>query len=449
MGRPDFSGGSPATAMISATWSGSMRHRRPARGASPRTVQFSDAHGRRPKIGLGKVTKAAAVAIRTRIEYLAAAKAAAQPIDLETSRWMASIGDDLLNKLAAIGLAHARQNGLLAPFLDDLIGKKTGLKPGTIVGMKQTRERLTRHFGESRPLRDITPAAADDFAAWLRTVYAQATASRTIKRAKEYFRRAVRAKMIDANPFEDVPAGTMANPARQAFISHADTLKVIDAAPSAEWRAVIALARFGGLRIPSEILPLTWGDFLWDQNRFRVTSPKTARHAGKGERWVPIFSELKPYLDDLFEQAAPGQVSVFTSFRAGENLHTVFTRLIRKAGLMPWERPFQNLRSSRETELMDSFPSHLVTTWIGNSRIIAEKHYLQVRDSDFDRAAGLGAQKGGANSGAFAVQNRERTGMDIVGLNETGETETVPAGHVGPLRSTSDHSRPKGIIVPE
>ena len=47
----------------------------------------------------------------------------------------------------------------------------------------------------------------------------------------------------------------------------------------------------------------------------------------------------------------------------------------------------QNLRSSRETELAESYPLHVVTAWIGNSRAIAAKHYLQVREEDFERAA--------------------------------------------------------------
>jgi len=45
----------------------------------------------------------------------------------------------------------------------------------------------------------------------------------------------------------------------------------------------------------------------------------------------------------------------------------------------------QNLRSSRETELAESYPLHVVTAWIGNSRAIAAKHYLQVREEDFTR----------------------------------------------------------------
>ena len=37
-------------------------------------------------------------------------------------------------------------------------------------------------------------------------------------------------------------------------------------------------------------------------------------------------------------------------------------------------------------------PLHVVCTWIGNSTLIAQKHYLQVTDADFKRAAQGAAQ---------------------------------------------------------
>jgi hypothetical protein len=50
---------------------------------------------------------------------------------------------------------------------------------------------------------------------------------------------------------------------------------------------------------------------------------------------------------------------------------------------------FQNLRSTRETELADEFPLQAVCAWIGNSQPVAAKHYLQLTDERFDRAAGI------------------------------------------------------------
>ena len=45
------------------------------------------------------------------------------------------------------------------------------------------------------------------------------------------------------------------------------------------------------------------------------------------------------------------------------------------------------MRASRETELAKEYPIHVVTSWLGNTPRIALKHYLQVTDADYQRAA--------------------------------------------------------------
>ena len=56
------------------------------------------------------------------------------------------------------------------------------------------------------------------------------------------------------------------------------------------------------------------------------------------------------------------------------------------AGLEPWPKLFQNLRLTRETELAEEYPLHVVCAWIGNSQPVAAKHYLQVTESHFEKA---------------------------------------------------------------
>jgi hypothetical protein len=36
--------------------------------------------------------------------------------------------------------------------------------------------------------------------------------------------------------------------------------------------------------------------------------------------------------------------------------------------------PFQNLRSTRETELAEAYPIHVVIAWLGNSDNVAREH---------------------------------------------------------------------------
>ena len=178
------------------------------------------------------------------------------------------------------------------------------------------------------------------------------------------------------------------NKAREFFVLPEMAAKILEACPDSQWRLIFALCRFGGLRCPSEHVMLRWGDVDWANCRFTVHSPKTEHHEGHESRVVPIFPELRPYLEAAFDDAAEGTEFVITRYRdANVNLRTQFERIVRKAGLEPWPKPFQNLRSTRETELAETFPIHVVCAWIGNSESVAKKHYLQVTDDHFNRAA--------------------------------------------------------------
>ena len=88
---------------------------------------------------------------------------------------------------------------------------------------------------------------------------------------------------------------------------------------------------------------------------------QTEHHEGRAEPSVPTFPEFRPYLMDVFEQAEAGTTYVITRYRdKNANLRTQLKRIIRKAGLMTWPRLFHNLRSTRQTELTERFPTHVV-----------------------------------------------------------------------------------------
>ena len=208
--------------------------------------------------------------------------------------------------------------------------------------------------------------------------------------------------------------------------------RVIDACPDVEWRLIVALARFAGLRCPSEVLRLTWNDVHWDIDRFTVHASKTEHHAHGGVRQVPIFPKLRPFLQDAFDAAEPGEPRVITRYRAGSNLQPQLVRLIKRAGLVPWPRAFNNLRSSLITDLAAVHSLHVVTDWVGNSPEIARLHYTQVTEADYAKAAQNPAQHPPAMAGtdrqsAAAVQQKSPV---LPGLS--AHCRSVPTEPVSP-----------------
>ncbi len=389
-------------------------------GNGLRTIQFVGGDGKRRSIRLGKVTQRQAEAVKYRVESLNAAMISKCPLDGDTAAWVAGIGDDLADKLAAVGLIPRRASSQLGEFLSSYITGRSDIKPRTRINLEACKARLVEFFGESKALNDISQGDADDWVIWLKGQYASGTTGRTIKRAKQFFKAAVRSRLIPSSPFADVKGSAVTDQTRRFFVTQDVTAKVLDACPDAEWRLIVALARYAGIRIPSELLLLEWSDVLWDQGKFRVRSPKTEHHEGKGERWVPIFPELRPYLEAAFEAAAEGAVHLVGRRNDGVNLRTRLLRIIRRAGCTPWPKLFVNLRSSRETELVATYPLHVVCAWLGNSELIAQKHYLQVTDDDFAHAAGMHqAVQKAVQCGAEAVQNPVQSAFDTDGQELT------------------------------
>ena len=128
--------------------------------------------------------------------------------------------------------------------------------------------------------------------------FAWNTIRKLIATTKVFFEGAKRLRLIGENPFADQKAAIQPNSKRMAYITPEMIAKVIDAAPDAYWRLVIVLARYGGIRVPSE-LAITVNDVDWEHSRLRIRSPKTEHHQGKDERIISLFPEIRQAIDEI------------------------------------------------------------------------------------------------------------------------------------------------------
>jgi integrase len=364
-------------------------------------ILFVATDGKRKTIRLGKVTMKQATSFKVKLEALIG-QTITGVVDDEVSRWLAGLDAEIYSRLAAVGLVPKRASAKLGEFMDRYIAGRQDTKALTRRNMEIFKRRILRFFDSGRNLRDFTQADADAFLVWLKQHHAESTAGRTIKQIKQFFRAAVRGRIIRENPFADVNPPSEVNEARKFFVTREVIQKVLDACPDAEWRLLIALSRYGGLRCPSEHLALVWAGVNWEKGRFLVDSPKT------GPRWVPIFPELRSYLEDAWQLAEAGAVHVITRYRdTNANLRTQFYRIIKRAGVKPWPKLFHNLRANRETELAADYPLHVVCEWIGNSALIAQKHYLQVTEANYEQAAQIPAQSATGSDGQQGTSETE------------------------------------------
>ena len=299
----------------------------------------------------------------------------------------------------------------LGAFIDNFIAAKQDVKPHTRLNFEQLKRWLVTYFDKQRDVGAIAAADATAFRSFMiEQGLAEATYRRHLGRCRELFRWGIKRSLYQgSNPFADLSVTVRADKARQRFITRETADKLMDAAPDAQWRLLIALSRYGGIRVPSEALALTWGDVDFEHSRIRIPSPKTAHIPGKDCRFIPLFPELRRPLLDVFEQAQSGESRVITRYHGGSacNLRTHMTRIVRRAGLQMWPKPFHNMRASRQTELAESYPLHVVCAWIGNSKAVAAEHYLQVTDAHFARAI-QGAEHAQQNPQHEVQQNAQQ-----------------------------------------
>lgn len=354
------------------------------------SIQFDGVDGRRKTLSLGKVTKRTAEGVRLKVENLVAANLAGGIPDAETVRWVAAAGEKMIDRLAAVGLVETRPKAMLGPFIDQYVDSRRldpAIKPSTIAATAAAYKSLREYFGDDKLLRTITKGDAKAWRTNLAAEYADNTVRKRTAQAKTLFRAAIDHELIDRNPFDGLKSTLVENRARDYFVTRDEADKVLAACPTLEWRLIFALCRFGGLRCPSEVLALRWGDVLWDQSRLVIRCVKTAHHEGRDTRVMPLFPELEPLLSQAFAEAPDGAEYVVARTRdTATNLRTTMAKIIERAGLTPWPKLFQNLRATRATELADAFPGHVAAAWLGHTVEVAKGHYWQVTDEHFEDA---------------------------------------------------------------
>jgi len=425
-------------------------------------IQYVDVDKSRKTLRLGKVSKRHAEATKLRAEQLLAAKALGHSVDGDTAGWLARLDSAMLEKLEAVRLIEPqrRASATLGPFIAEYVKGRTDVKPATKEIWRQGERSLLEFFGDNKPLSDVTPGDADRYKLHLvGKKLAPMTVRKRLQFATMIFRAAMRQRLLPENPFCGVTVPAVM-PDKARFITPEETELLLAAAPSVAWRTLIALSRWGGVRVPSEALSLQWSDVNWERGTIAVPEPKVEHHPGRGVRLIPLFEELEPILAEAFEAAPEGAQFVISDERLrrgihgdggwrNANLRTQFLRIIKRAGLQPWPRPFHAMRSSRQTELAERFPAHVVCAWLGNSEAVARQHYLQVTPEHF--AAARGEAKGEAKSEAhpkhFAKQPeaaRVRTGSHDASVTTDGDDVCAVSCETLPHKANASRNRQSG-----
>lgn len=412
-----------------------------------RRIQFVGPDGIRKTIRLGKCDRKTAESIRRHVEALVSAKETGESLNPATAAWLSkAAGVKLRCRLAVVGLIESEVRLATDTFLKEwLDGKKTnGYKPASLIAWGQTVTELSSLFG-AKPLVTLTHADGEAYRAAIKTRGLRLTTiNKRLIHARQMLEDAVRFGHLAANPWKHVRQRQGDPSERRAYVAIADSQRVIEHCPNVWWKLLVALARFAGLRTPSESFSLTWNDVDWERGRISVPSPKTEA-SGKTHRVIPLFPLLRPYLEAAFEQAEEGATFVMPEeYRkrahgpggwANANLRTTLEKVIRRAGVEPWPRLWHSLRASCESDLAQTFPLSTVTKWLGNMPSVALRHYIDPTDTAFERAA-TWVPEGGAKSGALAAQKAAQ--RPTVGIGDESHELSVNGDGVATCATPCD-----------
>jgi integrase len=361
-------------------------------------IQFFDLEGIRRTLRTGVTDRQGAEHIRWHIDNLLAARRAAIPLPAATAEWLGRIDAHFRAKLETLGLVEPRAERCvptLGQLIDEFLeNRKAQVKPQSLPILHCVVRRLLTCLPENTPIDQITPADADKVHQVFKDQLAQSTANRHVAMVRSIFNFACEREYITKNPFRHIRGlRVIGDSKRKQYIPTKQVRQLLEKIPDPELQLVIVLARWCGLRIPSEIKELRWRDILWKKNRIIVRSPKTEHHAGKGIRMPKLFPIVRRHLKAL-RRLRPDDGPDDYVFRYGvrNNVYWMVYRRCRELGIR-WPKIFINLRASCATDLAERYPSHVCEAWLGHTERVANTHYRMVTEDYYRRPGRLTAQR--------------------------------------------------------
>lgn len=351
-------------------------------------VVFSLPSKRRAQLSLGRVTKNAAENVARKVAALLAANRIGEPPPAEVVGWLsilAAAKSPLLDRLGELGCLQSWARPTDAPTLEsywlEYLEKRRDFKPGTLKGWKTAWRHVSAAFPNAT-LASITPADAKQFARDLQLAVASSHASKIVERVGQVFAHAIDSRLIESNPFAGCRVTARVDKTRYREVPEPVALKVLDSFSNLEGRALFALARWCGLRVPCEPMVLQWSHVDWENERLNIPRAKTAA------RVCPLFEIPLRELRTLYDSAPDGATWIFSRARgsAATTWRQWLETACRAAGVPQWPDLWHNLRRSCRTELEDLYPTHVCNAWIGHSSRVAAKSYLLITAEHWEKA---------------------------------------------------------------
>lgn len=379
------------------------------------------------------------------VDDLETLKASGLRIDAKIKSELAVLQDknpQFIERLLKSGLLkETRSRKTVKQLFDEHFQSKLGVnKAQSCRNYRQAQKVFEDYVGGETLIADVTAGDVDNFISETkREGRESSTIGNYLKRTKQAFQYAAIRKWIDKNPiqyrskdFKTVKT-TNKQKIQEKLVTPETVAHLLNEPHPFEFKLLLNLVRWTGCRI-AEALILRWSDvsFQEDDPRIELREKDTA-HSGTDRsknptRTVPLFTELRPLLEQARELAAEDDDYVFNELgdlrqkpdfeltdangqriregRYETNVGWHLTRAIRKAGLEVWPQPWHAIRDFRLNELSRlGYRPAEISAWCGNSEDVRKRHYGATAVTADDRRKASGAQPDSA--GAQIVLNSD------------------------------------------
>ena len=382
--------------------------RKKANGTWTLVVQYA---GNRRNLTLGRIPKSQADGFANDVNALIEhVKYGGKSMPQRLQAWVSDLSERHKAQLSAIGLFEYKSAGvtvkqLLAQYLADY--QTQGHESSTVTKVRSTIGNRFDKINRARvdklePVKKSIGLKAEpvwtaesrkiltSFNSWQRNHFAPATWTRDNKLLVSVGIWAQKLGIIDHNPFTILPTASMVNDERNAYVSRELILDVMEACLSPDIRLTLAMGRFAGVRTCSEVRTMKWSHVDVEAGTLTIIDSKK-----KKPRVMPLFDDILGELER--QREFTGETRFIASSRmrsstSSDNYQKIKDAIFR-AGAKPWNRVRQNLRTSCENDLLDTFDERLVTQWLGHTIRVSREHYQKLRPRDYQAAIKQAAGK--------------------------------------------------------
>lgn len=343
--------------------------------------------GSRHQIRLGKISETDADFTGAMINRLVEYRKSQGNPGPEVQAWIKNIPDLLAERLIDIGLIENRHRFLTVGELIELFREsynaKESVTPETKTVVRTSLNRMPG-WAKNTKIRDINPSfieRLDNYNLSPANGWGLPTVGRTHGVYLQMGLWSVTRGYCESNPFQGLPRYSTVNENNDFYVDVETAKHIIAVTRDSDLRMCIALARFGGLRIVSEVIDLKWTAHRPDENIIVCRKSKQKKVAAQRDLFkvVPVF----PYLDSILTlhllntaETSKYIITPATLQSTATALRNKLKRAVRRAtGKDCWVRPWDNLRHSYVIDMRKAFGSEQAAECAGHTVETALKHY--------------------------------------------------------------------------